>query len=63
MVDATALNELDERIALVRDNIRQLMERAAAVSGAADESRTADLISEQEAQLATLLKEREAPQR
>jgi uncharacterized small protein (DUF1192 family) len=59
MADSTALSELDQRIAVVRDNIRRLTEQAAAVSGAADESHTADLISEQEAQLATLLKERE----
>jgi hypothetical protein len=37
-----------------------LVEQASAFSGAADEARTADRIAEQEAQLAALLKEREA---
>jgi hypothetical protein len=60
MVDAAALVELDRRIAVVRENIRELIEQAAAYSGAADESRTADRIAEQDALLAELLKEREA---
>jgi len=34
-------SELADRIALVRDNIRQITERAAAESGAADEERNA----------------------
>ena len=33
-----SLAEIDERIAIVRDNIRQLIEQAAAASGAEDES-------------------------
>ena len=49
--------ELGGRIAAVRDNLRQLVEQAAGHSGAADESRTADRIAEQEALLASLLKE------
>jgi hypothetical protein len=52
--------DLDERIAVLRDNIRELTEQASALSGAADESLTADRIAEQESQLAELLKEREA---
>jgi hypothetical protein len=63
MADAATLIELDRRIAAVRDNIRQLVEQAAAYSGAADESRTADRIAEQDAKLAALLKEREAAAR
>jgi hypothetical protein len=39
----TSLVELDERIAIVRDNIRELTEQAAALSGAGDESRIADV--------------------
>ena len=54
-----SLEELDERIAIVRDNIRELTEQAAALSGAEDETRTADRIADQERQLAELLKERE----
>jgi len=59
MVDAANLIELDNRIAAVRENIRQLIEQAAAYSGAADEARAADRIAAQEAQLEALLKERE----
>jgi hypothetical protein len=54
------LIEIDKRIAIIRDNIRQLIEEAAAFTGAADENRIADRIADQEARLAALLKEREA---
>jgi hypothetical protein len=60
MADSAALSSLDDRIALIRDNIRQLTEQAAALSGAGDESRAADRIAEQESALAALLKERQA---
>lgn len=60
MANAADIIELDKRIAVLRDNIRELVEQAAAFSGAADESLTADRIAQQEAQLAALLKEREA---
>ncbi len=56
---ATSLTELDQRIAEVRDNIRELTEQAVAFSGAGDEARAADRIAEQELLLAELLKERE----
>jgi hypothetical protein len=52
--------ELDDRIAILRDNIRQLTEQAAAASGAADESRNADRIAEQSEELERLIKQREA---
>jgi hypothetical protein len=55
-----SLEELEERIAIVRDNIRELSEQAAALSGAEDETRAADRIADQEEQLAELLKERES---
>jgi hypothetical protein len=55
-----SLEELDQRIAIVRDNIRELTEQAAAFSGAEDESRAADRIADQERRLAELLKERES---
>jgi hypothetical protein len=52
---ATAsLPELDQRIAIVRDNIRELTEQAAALSGAEDETRIADRIADQEWLLAEL---------
>jgi hypothetical protein len=60
MADPEALAELDQRIAVIRDNLRELVEQAAGYSGAADEARTADRIADQEAKLAALLKEREA---
>ena len=60
MVDAVALAEIENRIQLVQDNLRQLVEQAAAYSGAADEERNADRIANQQAKLDALLKEREA---
>ena len=50
--------ELDERIAAVRENIRDLTEQATAYSGAADEELTARRIVEQEAELEILTKRR-----
>jgi hypothetical protein len=60
MTDDVTLIELNTRIAAIRENIRELIEQAAAYSGAADQERTADRIADQEAQLATLLKKRDA---
>jgi hypothetical protein len=37
---------LDERIAIIRQNINELMEQAAAYSGAGDENRNADWIAQ-----------------
>ena len=55
-----SLDELDRRIAILRDNIRQLVEQAAAYSGDRDESRTSDRIAQQSEELDRLLKERDA---
>jgi len=52
--------DLDERIAILRDNIRQLTEQAAAASGAAAEELNANRIAEQQAELDMLLKQRDA---
>jgi uncharacterized small protein (DUF1192 family) len=52
--------ELDDRIAILRANLRQLTEQAAALSGAGDEARIADRIAEQEAELDRLTKQRDA---
>jgi predicted RNA-binding protein len=60
MADPETLADLEQRIAILRDNLRELVEQAAAYSGAADESRTADRIADQQARLDALLKEREA---
>ena len=54
------LPEIERRIAIVRDNIRQLIEQAAASSGAGDESRNADRIAAQQEELDRLSKERDA---
>ena len=59
MADGATLQDLDERIAVIRDNIRELTEQATALSGAEDEARAADRLAEQEQALAELLKQRE----
>jgi uncharacterized small protein (DUF1192 family) len=55
-----SLSELEARIAAVRDNIRVLVEQAAAFSGAEDEARNADRIAQQNEELERLTKERDA---
>ena len=61
MTDFTSLStsELANRIAILRDNLRQLTEQAAAQSGAANEERLADRIETQSKELEGLLKEQE----
>ena len=54
-----SLEEIDDRIAIVRDNLRQLSEQAAAQSGAADEDRASQRIADQEAELTRLKQQRE----
>lgn len=51
--------EIDNRIAVLRDNMRQLVEQAAAFSGAADEERTSQRIADQQEQLDRLSKQRD----
>jgi len=58
-----SLSELERRIAIVRDNIRQLVEQAAAFSGAEDEERNADRIAQQNEELERLVKQRDALQK
>jgi len=55
-----SLAEIDERLAIARDNLRQLVEQAAAYSGAADEERMTTRIAEQEAEVEQLTKQRDA---
>jgi uncharacterized small protein (DUF1192 family) len=55
-----SLSELDQRIAIIRDNIRQLIEQATAFSGAKDEDRNADRIAQQTEELERLTKQRDA---
>ena len=60
MANAPSLADIERRIQIVEDNLRQLQEHAAAYSGAADEARNADRIADQQAKLDALLKERAA---
>jgi uncharacterized small protein (DUF1192 family) len=46
-----SLPELEDRIAIVRANIRQLIEQAVAFSGAEDEERNADRVARQNEQV------------
>jgi hypothetical protein len=55
-----SLPDLEDRIAIARDNLRQLTEQAAGSSGAADEERTANRIAEQQDELDRLVKQRDA---
>ena len=59
MTDYNSLSdsELADRVAILRDNIRQLTEQAAAQSGAANEERTADRLATQNEELDGLLEE------
>ena len=59
MADQAALAEIEKRIQIVEDNLRELVEQAAAYSGAADEERNADRIADQQVKLDALLKQRE----
>jgi len=55
MADAPqSITEVEERIAVVRENLRQLVEQAAAFSGSADEELMSERIAEQETQLQRL---------
>jgi hypothetical protein len=60
MSNGRSLSELEQRIAMIRDNIRQLVEQAAAFSGAEDEARNADRIAQQTEELERLVKQRDA---
>jgi hypothetical protein len=54
------LAEIDERLSVVRDNLRDLVEQAAAYSGAGDEERMNDRIADQQAELDELTRQRDA---
>ena len=58
-----SLSELNNRIAILQDNIRQLIEQAAGASGERNESRIADRISQQNEELERLTKERDSRQK
>ncbi|HZE47661.1 MAG TPA: hypothetical protein VE087_12340 [Xanthobacteraceae bacterium] len=54
-----AIAQLDERIAVLRNNLRDLTEQATAYSGASTEELMSDRIAQQEAKLALLIAQRE----
>jgi uncharacterized small protein (DUF1192 family) len=55
-----SLSELNDRIAILQDNIRQLVEQAAGASGERNEERAADRLSQQNEELERLIKERDS---
>ncbi len=59
MSDPEELEEINRRIAILRDNLRNLVEQGAVYSGAADDVRISDRITDMEAKLAELLKRRD----
>ncbi|MFK4508174.1 hypothetical protein LPJ38_21740 [Bradyrhizobium daqingense] len=61
--DSLSMDALNGRIAILEDNIRQLIEQAAAASGEQNESRIADRISQQNDELDRLIKIRESRQK
>jgi uncharacterized small protein (DUF1192 family) len=60
MNGALSLAELDDRIAVLRDNIRQLVEQAAGASGSLNEEGAADRIAQQTDELNKLILERDS---
>lgn len=52
--------ELDDRIAVLQDNLRQLVEQAAGRSGGQTEERNSERIAQQHEQLDRLIEAREA---
>ena len=60
MYGGLSLTELNDRIAILRDNLRQLVEQAAAASGSQSEERIAERIAQQEAELDKLVSERDS---
>jgi hypothetical protein len=62
MADYSALSlaELENRIAIARDNIRQLIEQAAAASGERNEERISERLAQQNTELEALSNARDA---
>lgn len=60
MADVSSeIAQIDDRIAAVRENLRNLIEQAASYSGAADEERTSQRIADQELLLDELIRQRD----
>ena len=60
MNESLSLAELEDRIAILRDNLRQLVEQAAGASGSQNEERIADRITQQTEELDRLILERDS---
>jgi uncharacterized small protein (DUF1192 family) len=60
MAGIRTLSEIEARIGIIQDNIRQLIEQAAAVSGAETEALVSDRIAQQTEELERLTRERDA---
>ncbi len=58
--NSLSLSELNNRIAILRDNIRQLIEQAAGASGAENEERISARIDQQNEELEKLTQARDA---
>ena len=59
VMDPAAIMAIDERIAVVRANLRELVDQAASSAGAANEELLSQRIAEQEERLRDLRKQRE----
>ncbi len=55
-----SLSELNDRIAVLQDNIRQLIEQAAGATGAQSDERISERLAQQNEELDRLTKERDA---
>ncbi len=53
------ISDIDERIAILKQNLRELIEQSASFSGAADDDLASRRIAEQEAELELLTKRRD----
>jgi uncharacterized small protein (DUF1192 family) len=60
MAGTRTLSEIEARIGVIQDNIRQLIEQAAATSGAQTEALVTDRIAQQTEELERLTNERDA---
>ena len=60
MVGTRTLSEIEARINIIQDNIRQLIEQAAAASGAESEALVSDRIAQQTEELERLTNEQDA---
>ncbi|MEH6952571.1 hypothetical protein V4R08_14780 [Nitrobacter sp. NHB1] len=59
MAGTHVLSEIEARMGIIRDNIRQLIEQAAATSGAESDALVSDRIAQQTEELERLANERD----